>query len=197
MTVNGKTCRQTSSSMTVFLDGHVMESRPVLAIGIVGESISIELDGQRCVFAPHVHLEVPLSVRDWRLLDGLTFDSSVPETTCLAWCIQPQMVDMQSFRCHIQTRQGRSFTIEFAANLMCYDFSDEGVSVSITAFEHFTLDSIIVGIPLSSISPIEDARSLLSERLDLDSVLTPTLRRSQNHSHEEMLAYEVCFPTAP
>lgn len=196
MTVNGKTCRQTSSLMTITLDGHIADSRPVLGIDIVGESISIDVDDQPSSIVPRIHLEVPLPVRDWRLLDGLMLDSSFPETACLAWCIHPQMADLQSFRCHLKARQCRSFTIEFIADLVCYDFSDTGVAVSMTAVNQFTLDSITVGIPISSSSPIEDATTLLSDCLNLDSVLPPTLHCHRDHDQEEILAYEICFPTA-
>ncbi len=196
MIINGNTCRQTRCSMSIFLDGHVAGSQPVLSIDVLGERMSINIAGQTSAIEPHIYVTVPLPVRDWRLLNGFTFDDSFPGAVCLAWCINPQMVDMESFKCVVRTRSSRTFSVELAATLTCYDFSDSGVPVSISTDEHFTLDSISVGIPSNSTSPVEDASRLLAHHLDPETVLIPTLHCRHETGTVNLLAYEVHFPTA-
>jgi hypothetical protein len=173
-----------------------VDSRPVLSIDVAGERVSADIAGHTSAIEPHIHMTVPLPVRDWRLLGGWRFDESFPGATCLAWCVQPQMVDMESFECLIRTHSRRSFIVELSANLTCYDFSESGASVSISVIEQFTLDSISVGVPRSSASPVEDASSLLAKHLELDAVSVPTLHCRRDNVKDDIIAYEVVFPTA-
>lgn len=195
MIINGTNCRHAHAAMLIFLDGHVVDSRPVLSIDVAGESVFADIADHTSAIKPHICMTVPMPVRDWRLLDGQRFDESSPGATCLAWCVQPQMVDMESFECLIRTRSSRTFVVELSANLMCYDFSGPGASVSISVIEQFTLDSISVGVPRSSASPVEDASSLLAKHFELDAVSVPTLRCRRGTGNDDILAYEVHFPT--
>lgn len=195
MIINGTACKHTRSSMLIFLDGHVAGRQPILSIDVVGESMSIDIAGQTTAIEPHISMTVPLPVHDWRLLDGLTFDDSFPGAACIAWCVNPQMIDMESFRCVLRTRSGKTFAVELAATLTCYDISDSGAPVSISVIEQFTLDSISVGIPKSSTSPVEDASRLLAKHLNPDAVSLPTLHCRYDNGKVDILAYEVHFPT--
>lgn len=179
--------------MSIFLDGHSAGRQPVLNIDVVGDRIPVEIGYQTSIIEPHLNLTVPLPVRDWRLLEGLTIDDSFPGAACLAWCANPQMIDMESFRCAFRTRSGRVFTVELAATLTSYDFSDSGATVSISVAEQFTLDSISVGVPSSSTSPVEDATRLLEKHLNLDTALLPTLHCRHDIGKVDVLAYEVDF----
>ncbi len=197
MIINGTSCQHTHRSMSIFLDGHVVDSRPVLGIDVAGESVSADIADHTAVIRPHICMTVPLPVRDWRLLDGWSFDDSSPGATCLAWCVQPQMVDMKSFECLIRIHSSRTFIVELSAKLTCYDFSDTGASVSISVIEPFTLDSISVGVRKSSVSPVEEAFRLFAKHLELDAVSVPTLRCRRGSGKDDVLAYEIDFPTVP
>jgi prepilin-type processing-associated H-X9-DG protein len=196
MIINGTNFRHARSAMSVFLDGHVTDSRPVLSINVEGEIVSVDIAGNISAIKPQICMTVPLPVRDWRLLDGWTFDDSFPGATCLAWGVQPQMADMESFKCLLRSRSSRTFFVELTASLMCYDFSRSGALVSISVIEPFTLDSVSVGIPGNSESPIEDASSLLAKHLEPDAVSIPTLHCRHGTDKDDILAYEVDFPTA-
>lgn len=195
MIINGTKCENASSSMSIFIDSHVVGSPPFLCIELVGESTTIDMAGHAFEVKPRIHMMAPLPVRDWRMLDGLTVDMTFPGMTCLAWFTNPQMVDMESFKCIIRNRSGRVFSVEIAATLACYDLLEFGAQVSISAFENFTLNSISVGVPGSSTSPVEDASQLLARHLDLDSVSLPTLHCLRDIDQVNILAYEVHFQT--
>jgi len=194
MIINGKNCRITRSHMSIFLDGQVASSQPILSIEVVGESLTIQVAGNSSAVKPQIHMRVPLPYRDWRLLDGLTFDDSFPGATCLAWCVQPQLVDMESFKCVFRSRSSRTFTIELAANLTCFDVDELGAPISLSVIEQLTLDSISVAIPRSSTSPVDDASRLLAEHLDLAAVSLPSFQCLHDTRSVDVLGYEVHFP---
>ena len=197
MIINGKSYRHARASMSIILDGHVLGRPPILSLHVAGEHTSMEIGGEINEFELQIHITVPMPVRDWRLLDGLTFDATSPGTSCVAWCDQPQMADVESFSCRLVARSGQSFTIELVADVICYDFSSTGVLVTLSVIDQFTLDPISVSVPKSSISPIEDASRLLGQYLDLDSSRLPTLHTHRENGKAEILAYEVHFPTTP
>lgn len=115
-------------SMTIWIDAHLPEPNPSLAIVIRAKGQKGWIDDGNMAVTPSISCGFGLSIRNWEDLEGLEFSDRNDGRLSGdfdAWFGNPQMSDMECFSVKVLKRDGESFVVECSAEACVHDMGGE------------------------------------------------------------------------
>jgi len=183
------------SRLWAFLDTHrnASHSDPAFMLDVTAEAKAVSLDDITLQLRPVIHARFPGSGNDWRCLTAVAFNDEFtgPEKSFTAWCVQPQIEEMESYEFRIMERSKTEFTIEFNATAKIF-LDEAGYSVHYYGLISVPFVAVFVAVSRQSLDPAQGARIALAPHLDLCAFST-SIVHTRSLPGKGTLAYEVEF----